>query len=183
MRVGTVPLLLVIDTLIGYSISNYQILGIALVTFSLLYLYLNHGLEKRGLGYAILSTILPVATISLAKYDFTHGNSIELEQSVILVVLTLFFFIMALKRKENPFALFKKPIILLQFVIQGIGGVLITYGFNLMTPSIHTAAKRSTSVAAAVASGNLVFKEKKIILKIIALVICILGIVLLAFGK
>lgn len=183
IRVGTVPLLLIVDAVLGYSISNYQIVGIALITFSLLYLYMNHGIEKRGLGYAILVTVLPVVAISLAKYDFNHGNSIELEQSMIFIAMTLFFFLLAMRAKEKPFALFKKPLVLTQFAAQAFGAVLITYGFNLMTPSVHTAAKRSTSVAAAVASGNLVFKEKKLILKIIALAICILGIALLAVGK
>ncbi|MFA6447169.1 MAG: hypothetical protein WCW31_02825 [Patescibacteria group bacterium] len=183
IRVGTIPLLLVVDVIIGYSISNFQILGIVFVTFSLLYLFLNHGLDKRGLGLAILATILPVVTISLAKYDFNHGNSIELEQGVVYIVMTILFFIMALRSKENPFVLFKKPLVMLQFAAQALGAVLLTYSFNIMTPSVHTAAKRATSVAAAVASGKLVFKEKKIILKIVALVICILGIILLAVGK
>ncbi len=183
IRVGTIPLLLVMDTVIGYSVSNFQILGIIFVTFSLLYLFLNHGLDKRGLGLAVLATILPVVTISLAKYDFNHGNSIELEQGVVYIIMTASFFIMAIRSEENPFVLFKKPLVMLQFAAQALGAVLLTYSFNIMTPSVHTAAKRATAVAAAVGSGNLVFKEKKLLLKIIALIICILGIVLLAVGK
>lgn len=48
-----------------------------------------------------------------------------------------------------------------------------------MTPSVHTAAKRSTAVIAAVGSGKIVFHEKHATIKILAMATCVIGVILL----
>ncbi len=109
VRTGTIPMLLLVDALMGYSLSYAQILGIALITSAIFLLYVNHGLERRGLKYAILATLLPVATISLAKYNFNHGNSWELEQALAFLVTTVMLYAISRRKGEYPLRHFKKP--------------------------------------------------------------------------
>lgn len=179
IRVGTIPLLLLVDVVMGYTLHPSQVVGIAIITFSLFLLYTNHGFEKRGAIYAVIGTVLSVATTSLAKYDFSHGNSLEAEQALIYLVLASFFCVFSVRCRENPVRLLLKPVVMLQAAAIAVGSVLLTYGFNLMTPSIHMAAKRSTAAMASIGSGYLAFHEKHIKVKIISSVLCVLGILLL----
>lgn len=179
LRTGTIPLLLVVDAFMGYRLDGYQMLGIGLITAALLYLHMNHGLDKPGLKYAVLATIVPVATASLAKFDFNHGNSWELEQTIICAAITVFFYLVAKSKRERPFSLFKKPLVLMQACATAASSAVLTYGFLLIAPSVHMAAKRSTAVLAAVGSGGLAFHEKKLFVKAIAVAACVIGVILL----
>lgn len=163
----------------GYSLSYSQILGIALITGAIFLLYVNHGLERRGLKYAIFATLLPVATISLAKYNFNHGNSWELEQALAFLVTTVMLYAISRRKGEYPLRHFKNPFTIIQALATAAGNVILVFGFNLMTPSVHTAAKRSTAVIAAVSSGKIVFHEKHAAMKAFAMVICVVGVILL----
>lgn len=180
LRVATIPLLLIVDTLMGYSLDAYQIAGILLITFMLFFLYANHGFEKRGLFFLIMASLLPVITCTLLKFNLNHGNSLELEQAIIGTVLTIYFYTQTWRRRENPFKFFTKPLLLAQVSFHALAGVILSFGFNLINPSIHMAAKRSTSVMASLASGRFVFHEKKMGIKVIAMAFCVLGIILLA---
>lgn len=180
LRTGTIPLLAIVDLFMGYGLDFYQILGILIISAALLFLHINHGLEKKGLKFAVLATIMPVVTISLAKYNFSHGNSWELEQALVLSAMAIYFYTVARSRGEKPFLLFKKPMVILQATITALGSVLLVWSLSLITPSIHTTVKRSTAVIAAVASGGIVFHEKKMLIKAVTVIACIIGIALLA---
>ncbi len=181
VRTGTVPLLLPVDALMGYGLSYAQILGIALVTGAIFYLYVNHGLESRGLKYALFATVFPVTTTSLAKYNFTHGNSWELEQVLAFSAITFMLYFISRSKDERPLRHLKNPWTLVQALATALGNAVLIYGFNLMTPSVHTAAKRSTAVVAAASSGKIVFKEKHLAIKLLAAAVCVLGVILPAF--
>jgi hypothetical protein len=58
VRTGTMPLLLLVDIYFGYTISTMQIFGISTIVLAILFLFKNHGLEKRGIGYVVASTLL-----------------------------------------------------------------------------------------------------------------------------
>jgi hypothetical protein len=180
VRVTTIPLLLLADMVMGYHLDPYQMMGISLITFTLLFLYANHGFDRRGLFYAFAASLMPVVTSTLLKYNLNHGNSLELEQAMVGLTLTAYFYLQTRRAGEKPFRLLSKPIVLSQVLVHALGGVVLSYGFNLITPSVHMAAKRSTTVMASLVSGRYVFKEKKMGLKIAAMAICVLGIILLA---
>jgi len=180
VRVTTIPALLIADTLMGYSLDPYQIGGILLITLTLFFLYTNHGFEKKGLIYVFLASLMPVITSTLLKYNLNHGNSLELEQALVCIVLTVYFYTQTRRRHENPLRFLTQPVLLAQAILHALGGVVLSFGFNLTLPSVHMAAKRSGSLISSLASGRLMFHEKKMGLKIAAMAICVLGIILLA---
>ena len=103
------PLLVIADLVLGYELQAYQIIGVGIIIFALAVLFLNHGINKKGIFYSALSAILAVATLSLFKYDITKYNSVEAEQGIISVILLIYLFFMArLITKENPLKLLKK---------------------------------------------------------------------------
>ena len=65
LRVLTVPLLLLTDLALGYSLAVNQIIGVGILTLSLLLLFLNHGLRSKGVGLVLFSAINAVILISL----------------------------------------------------------------------------------------------------------------------
>ena len=109
IKVGTLPLLVIADLVLGYELQAYQIIGVGIIIFALAVLFLNHGINKKGIFYSALSAILAVATLSLFKYDITKYNSVEAEQGIISVILLIYLFFMAPPiTKENPLKLLKK---------------------------------------------------------------------------
>lgn len=102
LRTATLPLLLMVDLVLGYSVSVVQILGIALITVSLLFLFINHGLSRRGSLLTLTAAVLAVATISLYKYNIEHFNSVGAEMTLSLAMLVLYFYVLARRAGEKP---------------------------------------------------------------------------------
>ncbi|MEK7192482.1 MAG: hypothetical protein AAB646_03140, partial [Patescibacteria group bacterium] len=170
IRIGTVPLLLLVDVILGYAIGVNQIFGISLVVAALIFLMLNHGLSSAGIGYVIFSTLNAVATISLYKYNITHFNTVEAEQSVIMLFLMVYLFLMAhFANKENPASFLKKPIFLAQSFSAGVGSILISFAYLFAAASIITTAKRGLGTLWAIGSGKFYFHENHARLKLISL--------------
>ena len=145
--IGTLPLLLVVDTFLGYEISLFALIGICIMILGLIFLFINHGLNKKGIGYVIFSTINAVATISLYKYCITHYNSVEAQQIITSVLLLIFLFIMSMyKFKINPFKFIFKKEFLAQSLSKGVGGTMLSLAYLYAPASIITAGKRSFSI-------------------------------------
>ena len=180
LRIITVPLILGTDMLIGYDISILQIIGISILVLTLIFLLMNHGISRKGSGLVLISALLAVATISLYKYNITHFNSVEAEQGIIYLIL-MFYFIFGAKifAKENPFRFLKNKIHLTQSGTHGIASVLESFAYSFAPPSIIMAAKRSSAVLWSIISGNVYFKEKHPLIKIIAFLFIIIGMILL----
>lgn len=180
IRTGTIPLLLMADLILGYSIGSYQIAGIFIIFISLLIFFLNHGISKQGLGWTIFSTVNAAVTISLFKYNITHFNSIEAEQTIILLILMAYLLISAkLSGMENPVLALKKPIFFLQASSSGLGDLLGSFAFTFASASIITTSQRSFAVLWALFSGNLYFHEKELGRKIFSLILIVFGLILL----
>ncbi len=176
VRTLTIPLLLIVDLFLGYSLSNWQIGGIILISLALFILFLNHGVKKRGLGLVFLSALGSVVTVSLYKYNITNFNSVEAEQFVLSLLLAiLFFFLTIIFEKRNPLRLIFKPALLIQAMAVGFGGTLHSLAFVFAPASVVTAAIRSGSVFWSLISGRLYFHEKKLILKITSFVLILIG--------
>lgn len=181
IRTGTLPLLLAVDLALGYAIDDFQMIGIGIIALTLIILFINHGINKKGLKYVIWSTLVPVVTISLFKYNITHFNAVEAEQFLIHSVAIIYFYVAARMAGERPFHSLRNPILLKQSLYEGAGSVLISFAYLFAPASIITSAKRSSSVLWSVITGNVVFHEKHLALKIIVLVMLSVGIVLLVF--
>ncbi|MSR85023.1 hypothetical protein EXS71_01110 [Candidatus Uhrbacteria bacterium] len=180
VRVGTIPILLIVDTLLGYTISPIHLIGIGLICASLLFLFMNHGINRRGLGYLILATIGSAITISLYKYNISHGNSLELEQFIASLVLVIFFYIMSRFREhEKPFQLLLKPRFSLQAATMGVGNILCSFAYIFAPASIITSVTRSSTIVFALISGRAYFHERHVAIKFFGLIGCVAGIVLL----
>ncbi len=180
LMVGTIPLLLLVDIFLGYPLSFLAIVGISLIVLSLLLLFINHGLSKKGIGYVVFSTFNAFLTISIYKYLITNYNSVETQQFITTFILLISLFIMAIwKTNENPLRFVFKKQFILQSVSRGFATVLVSIAYLYAPTSIITGAKRGTSVLASVISGNKYFHEKHIIIKLISFIFVVLGLVLL----
>ncbi|TSC55411.1 MAG: Uncharacterized protein Greene041679_622 [Parcubacteria group bacterium Greene0416_79] len=176
LRMLTIPLLLIVDLLLGYALTGNQIIGASILTVSILLLFLNHGLSGKGTGWVLLSAVNAVATLSLFKYHITFFNSVEAEQIIIQLVL-LFVFTAAAWRTtgKNPLLLFRKPVFLLQSLSEAAAGVVVSFGYLFVPASVGTSVARSTSVFFSMLSGNRYFKEKKLAQKLIAFLLLVVG--------
>ena len=182
IRFGTIPLLLITDLLLGYTISTRALIGIGIILMVLILLFMRHEVRKAGMWYVLGTTLLAVATLSLFKYNITHFNSVQAEESIVVGVLLIFFFTKAMFiAKENPLRLLGKPAILGQSLSAGLGNVLMSFAFLYGAASIITTAKRGLGVFWAILSGNIYFKETGMIVKFLALITLIFGLVLTAF--
>jgi len=182
-RTLTIPLLLIVDAVLGYKIGILPIAGIAIIMITLLILFSKKSKKQSGIGWVIISAIGAVGTISLFKYDITHYNSIVAEQLIMTLILLLFsIFFAFVKAKENPFKFLKKPIFFFQSLSTGLGGIIVSFSYNYGAASIITAAKRGCSILWALLSGKIYFKEKNIILKIAIFILLLTGLALLTIN-
>ncbi|HCB35700.1 MAG: hypothetical protein A2W52_00945 [Candidatus Taylorbacteria bacterium RIFCSPHIGHO2_02_49_25] len=181
LRVLTIPLLLLVDLALGYSLAINQIIGSGILTLSILFLFLNHGLRSKGIGLVLFSAVNAVILISLFKYDITYYNSVEVEQGIIQVILLIFFALMAWKTTErNPLQLLRNPRFLFQSLSQAIAGVLVSFGYLFVPASVAASVERSTAVFFSLVSGNRYFHEKKFAQKLLAFLLLALGFAFLA---
>lgn len=180
IRVGTVPLLLLIDIVVGYAVGVRQIIGIAIIAAGLIAVFVERGISRRGIGYMVFSAVNAVATISLYKYNLAHFNSVVGDQLVMHGLLLGYAFCFAyFVAAENPLRFLRQKAFLTQSVLQGVGGVLESYALGLAPASIIIAAKRSSTVLWGILSGNRYFKERHLALKFSVFILLAGGIALL----
>lgn len=180
LMITTIPLLLIVDMVLGYEISVFSTIGISIIVLGLLVLLINHGINKKGIGYVIFSSVNAVATISLFKYCITYYNSVEAQQVITSIFLLAFLFVMSKwKYKENPFrSLFKKEFFRHSFS-KSLGSVIISISYAFAPASVITSGRRAFSLLFSIVSGNKVFDEKHILIKIISFVFITVGLVFL----
>ncbi len=180
LMIGTIPLLLVVDSILGYNISVFAMIGISIIVFGLIVLLLNHGLSKKGIWYVLFSTVNATATTSIYKYMITVYNSVEMQIIFTCIILLIFLYIMARwKTKENPFLYIFKKEFFVQSVSRGIAGMIMSIAYVFAPASIIISAKRGITVLFAVISGNKVFHEKRLTVKIISFLFVVVGLIFL----
>ncbi|MSU56448.1 MAG: hypothetical protein EXS51_04065 [Candidatus Taylorbacteria bacterium] len=181
LRVLTIPLLLMVDLSLGYVLTPNELIGASLLTVSLLFLFLNHGLRYKGIGFVLFSACNAVLTVSLFKYDVSHFNSVEVEQGSVQIILLLFFMYMAWRTtRKNPIRLLVKPLFLFQSASQAIAGVLSSFAYLYIPASVAMSIDRSLSVFFSMFAGNRYFHEKKLVQKFVSLLLLIIGFAFLA---
>lgn len=180
LMIITIPLLLVVDTILGYRLGIYSLVGMSIIIIGLIILLLNHGLNKKGIWYVILSSINAVFTISIYKYCITHYNSVEAQYIISLFFILIFLALMSMwKYKENPLRFIFKRRLFVESFPRGISGVLISFAYLYAPASVITSAKRGFSVLWSIISGNRYFHEKHLVVKIISFVFVAIGLSLL----
>ncbi|MBI5005278.1 MAG: hypothetical protein HZC03_01600, partial [Candidatus Lloydbacteria bacterium] len=183
IRTGTIPLLLAVDIMLGYSITTGNIVGIIVIALGFLILFINHGVQKRGAWLVAFTAVNAAATISLYKYNITHFNSIVAEQGLITLILMGYFFCMAyVSAKENPLSFLKKRIFLGQSLSSGIAGIISSFAYGFAPASIIAAASRSFEIFWAIISGKKYFHEKSTATKFISMFFVAVGLFLLAYS-
>jgi hypothetical protein len=161
-RVLTLPLLLLVDVFLGYLIGWTQVIGITFTVGIIFFLFLRKDLSLKGFGPLVITTFIPVITISLYKYHITNFNSVAGEQVVVCLFLAFYFLLMAgIRTKENPIAFLRKPIFMLQSGAEGVGAVLEAFAYQFGPASVILTAKRSTSVLWSILAGHQYFHEHK----------------------
>lgn len=177
----TIPLLLVTDMALSYTVDISQIVGMSFIIASLILIFINHGIRREGAWIVIFTAVNAVITISLFKYDVTYFNSVEAEQAIVCLVLVIFFSIMMLiKTKKNPLRLLTHPTFFAQSFLMGVGGSVMSFAYFFGTASVITSAKRALNILFAMLSGNIYFHEKKLWVKLVSLALIIIGLALLA---
>jgi hypothetical protein len=180
IRTLTIPLLVLVDLILGYKINNFQIAGLGLIIITLFFIFIGKDIKKKGAGLVLFTAINAVITLSLYKYDITHFNSVAAEQSIINLLILLYFLLAAnIFTKENPFRFLTKPIFFAQSAADGVASLLIGFAYKFAPASIILACVRSTSVFWTVVSGGLYFRERHIAVKLMILVLLAVGIILL----
>lgn len=178
----TLPLLFLVDIFLGYRLSAYQYAGIIVIVLSLVALFINRDFDKRNAHYSVLAALFAVVTTSLYKYDITHFNSVVAEQIIMQALLLVFFFFVVWKSSgQNPFSYTKKPMLILQSSMHGVGNIVESFAYIFAPASVIVAAKRAASVFWAILSGSHYFHEKHILLKLVAFAVLLSGLVLLAW--
>lgn len=176
----TIPLLLAADLFLGYSVTNLQIIGMTVIVLCLFVMALNHGIGKKGLAYVILASVNAVSTLSLYKYDITHYNSVPAEQFAVFSVLMVWLlWNLRTVTKERPLKLLMKPMLAGQSAAYGIGAIVGSFAYAFAPASVILASFRSFMAMASLATGKIVFHEDHVLLKALAVVVCMFGIVLL----
>jgi drug/metabolite transporter (DMT)-like permease len=181
IRIGTIPLLLLVDLFLGYKIGYYPMAGMAVIILVFIIVFLNSRIKKNGVYLIIFTAINAVITISLYKYDITHYNSVAAEQLLIKIILLIFFFIFAkMKSKENPLKFLTKPIFFIQSISIGFSGIFTSYAYGFAPASVILTAERSFGVFWSLITGKAYFKEKHLLLKILIFLLVFVGLFLLA---
>ena len=180
IRTLTIPLLLAVDLMLGYGVSTSPMLGMGIIFCTIFVLLSYEHFKTKGLSLLLFTAVNAAVTISLFKYDITHFNSVASEQSIVSLVLVLYFFILAVVRAhENPIHLLFKPVFFVQAVSGGLASVFSSYAYSFAPASIITAAGRAFSVLFATLSGKLYFKERGFVIKLLLFCAIAGGLVLL----
>lgn len=184
LRTLTIPLLLSVDLFIGYQISTYQLIGIALVMAGSMLLATRKVLSRKGKILSLLSAIIAVGTISLFKYNITHFNSVEAEQLYSHIIIAAILWVGAYVRTgENLFAYLKKKTFFQQSLMAGIGHVFLAFSYLYTAPSVVTAARRTFEILISIVIGRKYFHEHHIAIKLGASLLVIMGISLTTFAS
>ncbi len=175
-RVISIPLLLMVDVFLGYTLNLNQIIGIGILITGMIIALTDKTVNKKGLPILILSALNAVITISLYKYNITHFNSFVGEQLIMsggLLLLVTSYIIF--KEKNNPFKMLLKKKLFSQSFLEGAAGVVASLAYTFLPASVILAITRAASVFWATIFGKFYFKEKNILHKAVIVLIIIIG--------
>ncbi|MBI4034670.1 hypothetical protein HY380_02095 [Candidatus Saccharibacteria bacterium] len=180
LRLITIPLLLVADIIIGYTVGPAQLLGSVVIFGAIITLLATHTLNRRGMKYVLIAAAVAPITISLYKYNISHFNSVAAEQLITyLLLISYFTWLGWYKKHERPWRYLLKPIPEIQSLFQGLGNVMISFAYTLAPASVILSANRAGALLWAILFGNVYFHERHLYMKFVAYGLVISGLILL----
>lgn len=180
IRLATIPLLLGADLMLGYTLTNTQIFGIVLILVPIGALFYLNFSKSSGMFLVLIVAILAAISTGLYKYDISHFNSVESEQAITSLILSLYFFLMAaLVRKENPLAFLREKIYILQASSSGIAYVVNSFAYLYAPASVIMTAFRGFSVLFSILTGTFYFKERGVMFRALLFLVIVIGLILL----
>ena len=180
VRTLTIPLLLAADLSLGYAISNGRMIGMGLIVAAIFILLSSERYRTKGLLLLLLTAANAAITISLYKYDVSHFNSVEAEQSIVgLIVMAYFFTLARLRGGENPLRILQKPRFAAQALASGSSSFVGSFAILFAPASVITTALRASAVLFSILSGRFYFKEKRFFVKLLLFALMGVGLVLL----
>ena len=180
LRVLTIPLLLLVDIVLGYTLSGMQIIGVTLLMASAaVILFKAPARSSKGKIMALTSAVLAVVTISLYKYDISNFNSVEAEQGLMYFILLVALIIGSIVQgHENVFKYLLRPLCLFQSLASAAAAVLHSFAYVFMPASIILALSRSSEVFMSMISGRMYFHETGLAARVCAFLLIVAGITL-----
>jgi hypothetical protein len=180
LRVVTIPLLLLADVILGYSISTLEVVGIGIIIVTTLLLIGSHTIRREGMWHIIAASLLAVITVSVYKFNITYYNSVQGEQLTMTCLLTIYLGIAAVvTTKKNPLRHFKRPQVIIQSFSTGVNSIITSIAFIYAAASIIMTARRASAILWSILAGKLVFNEQKLSYKFAALGAMCFGLYLL----
>lgn len=181
VRTSTIVFVLLIDLALGTFLDFWETIGVMVVVIALLVIFLNHGINKKGLGWVAVSSVVAAVTISLYKYDITNFNSVVAEQFLTGAIMAVYAFLMAhFVKKENPILFLRRPIFLVESFSAGLETAIASFAYLFVPASVATAMSRATSIMWALVFGRHYFKEKHVLLKAGVFAVLLVGIIMLS---
>ncbi len=180
IRVLTIPLLLAADVFFDKEMGTAQIVGVSVVTLSMIVFFLNHGFHVRGARLVLFTAVNAVFTTLLFRYTITHGNSVEVETLISSTVIAVYFFFQARRREHrNPFIHLRNPIVAAQSAAYGASSIVLGFALLLAPTSVIMAVKRSSAVVWSALSGTAIFHERDRFVKLFSAALAAVGVALL----
>lgn len=180
IRLLTIPLLLVVDIVLGYHLTLWQLLGIGLMFFGLLLAFHHNPRGKKGAGLALTGAVISVGTASLYKWDITRYNSVAGEQIVLFSCLLVFFYIQSYRSSGgSPLKLVFRPKSGAQSLSSGLSSAIESFAYGFAPASVVIALKRSLALMWSICFGRTYFHEKNTRRKVYSGGILVAGLCLL----
>jgi len=179
LRTITLPLLLIVDLALGYAVPEARLWGVLAIIVGLLFLFLNHGITRKGSLLTLFGAVNAVITISIFKYDITHYNSVAVEQGLVILAIVIYFWILSRRTRQYPMRLLRERRYWSQFALATVDTAAMSFAYLFAAASVITAARRALAVLWAIGSGELYFHERHIVIKLIAFAFVAGGIALL----
>lgn len=180
LRLLTIPLVLIIDLVLGNSLGMAQIIGVNLVFLGLIILLYRNPKSNKGVWTVVLGAVIASITLSLFKYDITHYNSVAAEQLLVTSAVVFYFYIASVVRKQRvDLSLLIKPWTALQSLSSGLETAFVSFAFYYAPTSIITVLKRTTAMFWAVLFGHRYFKEEAMLRKVLAGILIGCGLIII----
>lgn len=177
----TIPLLLIVDIFMGYSLSLTTIVGCAVLFMGIGIVFLHHTNKKQHLLYPILSAVNAVITISIYKYLITNYNSVITQQLIVLGCLLIFsIFGIVYKEKTTILKILRSKLRDSQIASSAFASVLFSFAYKFAPASLIIAVERSLMVLFSLISGRFEFREHVGKVRIFSAFMIIIGLIIIS---
>ena len=170
LRALTIPLLLIVDIVLGYTLTMTQLLGVLLVTFSLVFMFYGSRVRHEGFYLSLFSAVNAVITISIYKYDITHFRSVAVEGFYLALLLALYLGTRSLiLHGRDVLRLLRRPSLIFLVTGNSVASVLVSFAYQYGPASLILAMVRAGALFWSFFSGALYFHEGEIRRKFVVL--------------